>query len=102
SAVMVSTSVALTSELPAKGGGVLALTVLTSVPVASGFTVPVRLNAALAPFGKLTVVLMLPVPDGGVQVAQSQVTFVSESGTTSVIATSGTASSGPLFVTVIW
>src|SRR5262245_21586559 len=84
-------------------GGFVAVTVLTSCPVASGGTVPDKLNVTDWPASIDTVVLMEPVPLGAAPLAAGvhvQVAFVKIAGMTSVTVTP-TTSLGPLFVTTM-
>src|SRR5262249_50728129 len=86
-------------------GGTCVVTVLTSVPRASGATVPVSWKVATAFTGSDTVVSIDPVPAGAAQgpppaAVQIQVTLPRTAGTESRTATPLT-SLGPRFVTVI-
>ena len=102
-------SVSLAELLPNDGSvepdGVLTEAVLVSVPRASVATVALIVNVAFPPFAKLTVVLMLPVPDADPQfepleARHVQVALVSLAGKGSVTVAPETAL-GPLLVTLI-
>ena len=82
--------------------GLVTVAVLVSVPSASAATVAVTVKVALPPFAKLTVVLMLPVPDDAPQLElleakHVQVALVSLAGKVSTTAAPETAL-GPLLV----
>src|SRR5262245_4863346 len=90
----------LGSDAPGPGATVA---VFTTTPTASGATVAVAAKIAVPPTGRLTVVLMCPLPAGALQlppdgVAHVHVTPVSAVGNTSVTI-APTASLGPALVT---
>ncbi len=64
-----SVSVSVAELLPGLGSvtpaGAVIVAVLTSVPVAAADTVPLSVNVALPPTGRLTLALMLPEPAAG-------------------------------------
>src|SRR5690349_8738904 len=109
SACGVSVSVSLAELLFGLGStapsGMPTVAVLVIVPVADGSGVTVKLNVAVPPFSKLTVVEMLPVPVAaeqtepadGVHVHEA---LVSTAGSVSVTGTPNT-SFGPLFFTTM-
>jgi hypothetical protein len=108
SAVGLSVSVSVAELFPDAGSVTPAPTdavaVLVSEPVAAAETVPVTTNVAVAPTGRSTEALMLPLPEAG-QVAppapeQVQVAPVNAAGNVSVTVDPG-AADGPAFETTI-
>jgi hypothetical protein len=108
SAVGLRVSVSVAVLLPEAGSVTPAPTdavaVLVSEPVAPAATVPVTTKVAVAPTGRSTEALMLPLPEAG-QVAppateQVQVVPVNAAGNVSVTVEPG-AADGPAFATTI-
>lgn len=101
--VSVSVAVLLAGDESGVDAGDVTVTVFASVSVAELMRVACKLNVAVALGSKLTVVLMLPLPDVAPQLAtgaQVQVTFVSLVGTLSVTVAPVTVL-GPLLRTTI-
>ena len=102
-------SVSLAELFPGEGSvepaGAATVAVLVNVPSVSAATVVVIVNVALPPFVRLTVVLMLPVPEVAPQVEplearHVQLALVNFAGSASTTVAPVTAL-GPLFVTLI-
>src|SRR6185369_14810895 len=101
-------SLSVELSLPETGstvpGGGVTVAVFDSEPVADADSVPVTMNVAVPPTGKLTSALMSPVPDDGqdppVDALQVHVTLVSDDGMLSTTAALDTAE-GPRLVTTM-
>src|SRR4051794_12303831 len=108
SAVGTNVSVSVTESGPfgsVTPAGAATVAVLTTVPVAPGATLAVKLNAATPPGNRSTVALILPMPTGASQfepavATQVHVALVKLAGKTSVTRALLTAL-GPTSVTVM-
>lgn len=103
--VLISVALLLAGVGSGAVAGDVTVAVLLNVPVAELTTVAVKLNVAVEPGNKLTVVLMLPLPVVAPQLAptdgvQVQLTLVSLVGTISVTVAPFTVL-GPLFLTTM-